>query len=240
MKNIFFVIALILVSVPAFAQTPQSKSDSQTKTTDLQPPAGWSKSGSHPQDYDISLDSAVRRSGKASGAIKSKKSATKEGFTTMMQSVKPDNYRGKRIRLSGYLKTENVADSSSFWLRIDGADQSESLGFDNMDNRPVKGTTDWKKYEVVLDVPDKAEVIAFGVILQGSGQVWADDIQLEGVGQDVASTNLSISPEDEATIKKQAEEYRRKNPEEYERRMKKWNENKRTRPLQPVNLSFEN
>jgi hypothetical protein len=233
MKNIVFYVILISVSVSAFAQTPQ------TKTTDLQPPAGWAKSGSHPQEYEIFLDSSVHRSGKASGSIKSKPSPAKDGFTTMMQIIKPDNYRGKRIRLAGYLKTENVAGSSSFWLRIDGAEMYKDLGFDNMGNRPVTSTTDWKNYEVVLDVPAEAELIAFGVILQGIGQVWADDLKIEVVGQDVNSTNLTISPEDEAAVQKQIAEDRLQNPAAYEKRTKKWSESKKNSPLAPVNMNFE-
>lgn len=236
MKKTFFVFALVLISVPALAQTP--KSEPQTKTADLQPPTGWRKSGSHPENYEIYLDSTVKRSGKASGAIKSKPSATKGGFATMLQGIKPDNYRGKRIRLSGYLKTENVTDYSGFWLRIDDTESGWHLDFDNMQNRPVKGTSDWKKYEVVLDVPDKAGLIGFGVNLSGSGQVWVDDIQLEVVGKDIASTSLPITPEMEA-MKKQEEESISKNPEEYKRFLKTYNERNKTLPMLPANLNFE-
>lgn len=223
MKKSFFVFALVLGVVSIQAQIPM--------------PTGWVQRGSHPQDYDVSLDTAIHRSGKAGASIKAKESAS--GFTTMMQSIKPDNYRGKRIRFSGYLKTKSVADHSGFWLRIDGAQMNKMLGFDNMGDRPVKGTTDWGKYEIVLDVPDNAEAIAFGVNLAGSGQVWVDDLKIEVVGKDVASTNMPMPPEAEAEFQKQLEEERRKNPEDYERREKEYNEKKKTYPLQPINLDFE-
>lgn len=149
-----------------FGSTPQSKSETQTQTADMQPPAGWWKTGSHPEDFDFYPDSTVKRSGKARAALRSRPTATKGRHAAMMQTVKPDNYRGKRIRLSGYLKTVNVADYSGFWLRIDGTvDNVTYLAFDNMSNRPVKGTTDWKECEVVLDVSNEAELIAFGVNL---------------------------------------------------------------------------
>jgi len=36
------------------------------------------------------------------------------------------------------------------------------VAFDNMQDRAIKGTTDWRRYEVVLDVPEDATGIAPG------------------------------------------------------------------------------
>ena len=71
-------------------------------------------------------------------------------------------------------------------MRIDGPMQPGSnaaamLGFDNMQSRPIKGTADWKQYDVVLDVPNEARGIAFGILLAGAGQAWMDDLQFEAV-----------------------------------------------------------
>ncbi len=52
-----------------------------------------------------------------------------------------------------------------------------TLGFDNMLNRAVTGTTDWKQFEVVLDVPTEAVNIVIGAFLSGKGQMWADDLK---------------------------------------------------------------
>ena len=72
--------------------------------------------------------------------------------------------------------------------RIDGPHQG-SLGFDNMQNRPIKGTTDWRKYEVVLDVPQESVAIALGILLSGKGQAWMREVKLEEVGADVPTTS---------------------------------------------------
>lgn len=77
-------------------------------------------------------------------------------------------------------------------MRVDASRRTP--GFDNMTNRAVTGTTDWKQYSVVLDVPDDAVNIYFGTLVQGAGNVWADDFKLETVGAEVAVTN-KISPE---------------------------------------------
>jgi hypothetical protein len=58
----------------------------------------------------------------------------------------------------------------------------------------VKGTTDWTRYEVVLDVPEAALRLAFGPVLTGTGQVWADDFALDVVDpKQVKSTPAPVT-----------------------------------------------
>jgi hypothetical protein len=64
-----------------------------------------------------------------------------------------------------------------------------------MAKRAVKGTRDWKRYEVVLDVSESAEEIAFGILLSGKGQVWTDDLKFEVVGKEIATTGESTNTE---------------------------------------------
>ncbi|KAB2352595.1 hypothetical protein [Actinomadura rudentiformis] len=52
------------------------------------------------------------------------------------------------------------------------------LAFDNMGDRPVRGTADWQRYEVVLDVPRAAVNVAYGVLLVGAGVVSIAGIRL--------------------------------------------------------------
>src|SRR3569832_2852668 len=75
-------------------------------------------------------------------------------------------------------------------MRVDG--NGGMLAFDNMMNRPLRGTMDWTRASVVLDVPIDADGIAFGMILTGD-DAWIDDALLEVVGSDVASTN-TVTP----------------------------------------------
>jgi hypothetical protein len=56
-----------------------------------------------------------------------------------------------------------------------------------MDSRPMKGTADWKGYEIVLDMPADAQYLAVGALSEGKGQIWADDLRLEVAGQGVES-----------------------------------------------------
>ena len=38
------------------------------------------------------------------------------------------------------------AAAAQLWMRLDG--EQKTLGFDNMDDRAVTGTTGWQKYEI--------------------------------------------------------------------------------------------
>nr|QRZ19853.1 hypothetical protein JUJ52_09570 [Virgibacillus sp. AGTR] len=115
-------------------------------------------------------------------------------FATMMQQFKADKFIGKRMRLSCFLKTKDVDTFSGMWMRVDNA-FDDVLQFDNMSNRPIKGTTQWNRYTIVLDVPSESSVISFGVILTGQGIIWADQFRFEEVDKNVATTNLEIQTE---------------------------------------------
>jgi hypothetical protein len=157
-------------------------------------PKKWFAAGSEPDSYKMGTDKAAGQDGKNAATIQSKKKNI-NGFGTMMQNCLPDKYLGKRVRMSGYLKTEDVADWSGFWFRIDQTGSDKTLGFDNMHNgkedRAVKGTTDWKKYEIVLDVPMKASNLAYGALLVGTGKIWFDKIAFEVVDKSVPTTGAN-------------------------------------------------
>jgi hypothetical protein len=66
--------------------------------------------------------------------------------------------------------------------------RGESLSFDNMQDRPFKGSADWIEGSVVLDVPETSTALAYGILLSGSGKVWIADVRLELVGEEVPTT----------------------------------------------------
>ena len=92
--------------------------------------------------------------------------------------------------MTANVKSIQVTDWAGLWLRVDQSGSTEPLSFDNMQDRPIKGTTDWKKYEIVLDVPSNASNIAFGALLSGTGQIWFDNITFTVVGDAEKATNL--------------------------------------------------
>lgn len=151
------------------------------------PPPGWIVAGNAPTHYVFAVDTATPVSGSKSASITAKPTATSGGFGTLMQMIAANDYRGSRLRLSGYLRTAN-ANRSQMWMRVDGPNH-EVLAFDNMDSRPVTGTTQWRRYDIVLDVPQSSVDFAFGFLLAGGGKVWGADFQLEKVGTAVPVTS---------------------------------------------------
>lgn len=159
-----------------------------TAAADL--PAGWFKDGKAPRLFRAGVDTEVSRNGGTSAYLRSW-TASPPVFGTLMQQVDAERYRGKRLRLTGWLKTEEVDHEDGWaglWMRVESP-AGRSISYDNTEEEPVRETSeDWVQCTIVLDVADDAEVIAFGFMLVGAGRVWADDIAFEEVGPEVPVT----------------------------------------------------
>jgi hypothetical protein len=161
------------------------------------PPEGWYMAGSKPGNYDSGTDAVNSYNSKPSAFMKAK--ADGDGFGTLMQNFAATQYKGKRVRMSAWVKSEGVSRWAGLWMRIDGpagANGPQQLGFDNMQNRAIKGTTYWQKYEVVLDVPEAAVGIFFGILQDGPGQVWMNSVEFSVVGKEVPTTSAARSTPD--------------------------------------------
>lgn len=201
----FLALTVVSASFPLDGQAPN-------------PIAGWRCSGT------CMRDSVVRSEGLASALV----SPAGGPVGTMNQSMRPDTFRGKRVRYSAMVKTDSIASAAGagLWMRVDGSDVGQTLQFDNMFDRPIPSFTDWKRYEVVLDVPEESSYIIWGLIVNGRGKAWIDDIRIELVDATTPSTHRpgserhaphDVSAEQIATTKRTRE----------------------TAPLAPVNLKFE-
>jgi hypothetical protein len=173
-------------SAAAVAATEPVETPGITRTA----PAGWHKNGSKPGAYDVGVDATELWGGMPSAYVKSSSADASGEFGGMMQTTAADLYRGQRVRMSGWVKTKD-ATSGQLWLRIDGQGQGNVLGFDNMNNRAPKGTTDWQEYSIVLDVPKEASSLNYGMFLGGTGQMWTNAVRIEPVGADVPTTDMT-------------------------------------------------
>jgi hypothetical protein len=150
-------------------------------------PTGWYVAGSKPAEYNSGVDAQAMHDGHLSACLKAKNPEV-DGFGTLMQDFQAERYAGKRLRFSAAVKSEGVQNWAGLWMRVDKASGGTPLAFDNMQDRPIKGTTDWQGYAVVLDVPQDATGIFFGVLLNGPGSVWMSDVKVDVVGTDVPTT----------------------------------------------------
>src|SRR5262249_5688561 len=95
---------------------------------------------------------------------------------------------GRKVRYSGFIKTEGVTRGyAGLWWRVDGP--SGVLAFDNMHTRGVTGSTDWARYTIELPVDAGVKNINFGMLLPGDGTAWFDDLAIELDGEPYTATD---------------------------------------------------
>lgn len=165
----------------------------------ITPPTGWIKNGRNSQNYTVGVDSTELWGGMPSAYVESH-AASKDGFGGMMQTTAATNYAGKRVRLNAWIKTSEANDGGGrIWLRVDGQQRGQSLGFDNMENRAVRGTNDWQEASIVLDVPADASSLNYGFFVQGEGKMWVNGQTITEVGPDVPTTNMITPPAERPT-----------------------------------------
>ena len=132
-------------------------------------PLGWKSLGS--EEYKVEIDSLIYQRGEQSISITHESELG--GYKVISYEI-PANYQGEKIKLSGFLKTEDVVGVTGLWMRLD-----PSVGFKDMIDLELKGTTDWQKYEIDLDFnPSRVDNIVAGVLLSGTGKIWVDNLAI--------------------------------------------------------------
>ena len=164
-------------------------------------PKDWFNGSHNPKQYEMGINKGAGQDGKNAATIKSiPKKISKYDFGTLMQTCKAEKYIGKRIRMTGFIKSTDLSDWAGLWLRVDQYGSREDLAFDNMEDRGIKGTTAWTKYEIVLDVPTNASELSYGALLSGTGQIWFDNISFEIVDKSVKTTGAESVPDEPTNL----------------------------------------
>ena len=149
--------------------------------------------------YTHGIDDTVRRTPNSDPAAVLVRSAPKPapgapdpasmGAVHFLTPAAP--WHGQRVRVSGYLKTEDLAAWAGLSVHVVTLD-GHGYASDNMATRAIRGTTDWKRYESVVDVSPRGSTIMLGVCLCNTGKVWADGFTIESVGKDVPLTDDTL------------------------------------------------
>jgi RNA polymerase sigma factor (sigma-70 family) len=101
------------------------------------------------------------------------------GFAFLSQEIEPDDYRGRTVTFQGELRTAKADGRAGLVLRVTSAGQSTPPQAASPDPRedpaghiaPATGTGEWTQYEVTAQIPPDANLIRFGVFLNGGGQL---------------------------------------------------------------------
>ena len=111
---------------------------------------------------------------------------------------------GKQAKISGWIKTKDVAPAGHAGLvgaALDGpggllahdnsVERIDAEGKIAIDDRGIRGTTDWKLRSVEHNVPSSARAIVFGALLVGEGTAWWDDFVVEIDGKPYRGQSLA-------------------------------------------------
>ena len=182
-SRVYLFIVLSLFSSLSFSQTFLNLGFERSFNNK---PTGWYVMG---QGYDTKLDSLIVHSGKSSLKLHYE---TGSGSAVASQTFPLEMARGKKVRFSGFIKTDSVSRGfAGLWWRVDG--KNKILAFGNMQDGGAKGTTPWKRYEIDLPVDSAAININFGVLFPGDGTAWFDDLHIEFDGQPFVDTLIAVS-----------------------------------------------
>ena len=141
-----------------------------------------------PAPFAATIDRKITPNQKPSLLLQNRSSSV--GTAMLLQSIRADDYRGKRMRFSGQLRSRDVLARAGLCMRVEGSGLVFSHDVDRAD---VRGTTDWKRCEVVLDIPPHSDRISIGVQLTGPGEVWMGDLDFEVVGPEVPVTGRKLA-----------------------------------------------
>jgi len=167
-------------------------------------PKGWHTSGNAESKYEMGSIRYNGHQSKSCGTIKAiKNHYLNDEYGLLMQSFSAEHYLGKHIRMTAWMKTRNVTDWAGLLLRVNKEGVKQPLYFDNMADRKITGSGDWREYHVEADVPSDATSIVFGALLNGDGQIWFDDFGFEIAG--TAGTAADTERHLDASLRKEPE-----------------------------------
>lgn len=147
-------------------------------------PIGWSKSGTNAEEFVVQLDREASYSGNNSTAIRSiDKDAQGNGQLTVFQFSSAADYRGKRLKVSIYLKGNIHKGQFGVWFQtFDDKQNTLERVFTSFTETDTVST--WTESSVVIDINKNVENILYGIYVDGRGEYWMDYVTIDTVSND--------------------------------------------------------
>lgn len=157
-------------------------------------PRGWQLYGPTPAAYELNSDHSEAWQGAASARTDVvQEDSAQRSFGGVMQTIRADAYRAKRVRFSAYVSTRG-ADAATIAIGADDQNGTSVTGkFMLVDARrefPLRGDSGWTLLAMVIEIPETAVALKFGAFLLGRGVLWTDTARLETVDATVPLTDL--------------------------------------------------
>jgi hypothetical protein len=147
-------------------------------------PKDWSAEGDN-RFYRIGVDEMTAYNWQHSLFV----SSIKEGGdkpATIFQTFSAKSYLGKRVRFSAMVQTDRTEYAMLGVRTYSLSDEFQPI------LRLIKGTTPWTLQQVVLDVPQDAELISIVVMQTGPGTTWANAFDFRVVDRSVPLTDSIV------------------------------------------------
>src|SRR5580692_11283978 len=121
-------------------------------------PSAWHMTGSQAAEYEAGLLPGVTYDGDRIARLRLRPAvAEPSGFGALVQTIAAPRYVGCRVSFSAMVRASEVTDWAGLWMRVDGP--GGMLVLDNMQDRALRGTTDWTRAAIVLDVAEHATIL---------------------------------------------------------------------------------
>lgn len=130
----------------------------------------------------MTADNIVAHNGRWSVRLQ-RDAQSAQTFSVITRTL-PVDFQGHTVELLGYLKLKDVSGNAGLWIRQDDDDGLISL--ENMQSQQVAGTRDWAQYRVTVPLQPQARKVFFGVLVGGTGTLWADDLEILVDGKPIA------------------------------------------------------
>jgi hypothetical protein len=131
---------------------------------------------SKPAAYACEIDAAVLRNGQPARRLGSATAGAADRAHWIKDDYNVKPYVGRKVKLTAMIKSKDVTGSAGLACRI--MDGHFTL-LTPIPPKPIRGTSDWQRYEAVLRVPPETQLISAGVVLYGRGTIWFDEVHWE-------------------------------------------------------------
>jgi len=196
------ILTAIVVFALAMASWLASTTTAQPATGNAEPATAPTASTAIPNDsfhcgrddFTCNIDSDVKHNNRPALLLATNIINAQRGNAGI--HLDPTPYLGQRVRFSAFVKSEKVTNKGGIFLQardhtgklVAFADTFwEPIQADA--DHPLVGTNDWKKLQVVADIPIETTGLNVGMALNSSGKLWLDDARIEAVGDDVPTTD---------------------------------------------------
>jgi hypothetical protein len=144
-------------------------------------PDGWRWTSRRPDTATCNAFADKRPSITRARPISLRCSTAAPGYVAARFNFPVEAVRGKQAALFAEVRVENVSTAARLWLRADRPGQM-GAAVDDMEARPLVGTSGWVTLVVTVDVPKDVSTLFGGIALEGSGKISVTNMRLEAIG----------------------------------------------------------